>query len=469
MTQSYDLVVIGGGPAGYSAAIHAAQGGAGVALVERERMGGVCLNRGCIPSKALLHGAQVYQQVLQAMAWGIALPGQPMLDFARMAARKQEVVHRLSGGVTQLLRNHKVALFPGQGSIPQPGRVRTRSADGTESDLAARAILIATGSQPAFPPVPGADLPGVISGDAATELTVCPGRPVIVGGGVIGLELASLFHALGSQVTVVEMLPELLPGIGEVALTQQLTLSLRRRGVDIRLSSPVQAIVQGADGQHQVVLASPKGEERVTGDWVIMATGRRPCTAGLGLEALGVTMKGRAIAVDDSMRTNVPGLYAAGDCTGGVMLASVAYYEGLIAAENALGAYRRADYSAVPNAIFTIPELAGVGLTERQARERGIAVRVSRFPFSASGRAVAVGETEGQVRMVCEEGTERVLGVHILGPHATELIAEAALAVRLGLTATELAHTIHAHPTLGETIMEAAWMQLGGAIHYGHA
>ena len=485
MDQLYDLIVIGGGPAGYPAAIRAAQLGARVALVEKERLGGVCLNRGCIPTKALIHSAEVYQQVLEAAAFGVDLPGEPGLNFARMVTRKQEVVARLVGGVRHLLQNHSVALVSGWGTILELGRghpeacrracpggrsrVRVRSADGGEVELRAKAILVATGSQSAFPPVPGVDLPGVISGEEATELTELPKSLVIVGGGVIGLELASLFHALGVQVTVVEMQPRLLPGVSEVALTQRLTGSLRRRGVDIRLRAPVQAIAQGKGERKRVILASPRGEEVVEGDLVIMATGRQPRTTELGLEELEVAMAGRAIMVDEFMQTNLPGLYAAGDCTGGPMLASVACYEGLIAAENGLGSHRRADYRAVPSAIFTIPELASVGLTEREARERGIACRVSRFPFSASGRALALGDTEGQMRMICEEGTGRVLGTHIMGPHATELIAEASLAVRLGLTAAELAHTIHAHPTLSEVIMEAAWGQLSGAIHYRQA
>jgi dihydrolipoamide dehydrogenase len=464
--QPYDLVVIGGGPAGYPAAIRAAQMGARVALAEGAKLGGVCLNRGCIPTKALIHSAEVYQQVLQAAPFGVDLPGEPGLNFARIVAHKQQVVGQLVSGIDSLLRNHRVALFPGWGTILGAGQVGVRSADGEGVELEARAILIATGSQPAFPPVPGVDLPGVISGEDATELGELPERLVIVGGGVIGVELASLFHALGVQVTVVEMQPMLLPAVGEVALTQRLRGSMRRRGVDIRLEAPVQAIAQARGKCKRVILASPRGEEVVEGDLIIMATGRRPRTAGLGLEELGVTMQGQAIGVDALMQTNIPGLFAAGDCTGRSMLASVASYQGLIAAENALGSRRRADYRAVPNAIFTIPELASVGLTEREARELGIASRVSRFPFSASGRALALGDTEGQVRMICEEGTDRVLGVHIMGPHATELIAEASLAVRLGLTAAKLAHTIHAHPTLSEVILEAAWGQLGGAIHH---
>jgi dihydrolipoamide dehydrogenase len=466
--RSFDLVIVGGGPAGYPAAIRAAQLGASVALVEADRLGGVCLNRGCIPTKALIHSAEVYQQVCRAARFGIDLPGEPGLNFSHMVARKQEVVDRLVGGVGHLLRRHGIAVLRARGMVPQPGRVRLRSADGEETELAAKATLIATGSQPVFPPIPGAELPGVISGEEATELRQLPERLVIVGGGVIGLEMACLFHALGAQVTVVEMERSLLPGSGEVALTQRLTRSLRSRGVDIRLAVTVQAILPGAGDDRRVLLASRGGEEVIEADIVIMATGRRPRTAGLGLEELGVAMQGQAIKTDECMQTSIPGLYAAGDCTGGSLLASVASYEGMIAAENALGSCRRAEYHAVPSAVFTIPELASVGLTEREAKGRGIACRVSRFPFSASGRALALDDTEGQVRMVCEEGTGRVLGVHILGPHATELVAEASLAVRLGLTATDIAHTIHSHPTLSEAILETAWGQLDGAIHtYG--
>jgi dihydrolipoamide dehydrogenase len=466
VTQSYDLIVIGAGPAGYPAAIRAAQLGAKVALVEGEKLGGVCLNRGCIPTKALIHGAEVYQQVLQAIAFGVDLPGVPALNFAGMVARKQEIVHRLVSGVNHLLRNHKVTLLRGWATLLEAGRVQVRSANGEQSEVRAKAILIATGSEPTFPPIPGVELPGIISGEAATELRELPQRLVIVGGGVIGLEMASLFHALGVGVIVVEMQPTLLPGVGETALTQRLRGSLRRRGVDIRLRSPVKAIARGEGRCHRVILASHRGEEIVEGDLVIMATGRRPRTAALGLAELGVTMEGQSIVVDEFMQTSVAGLYAAGDCTGGSMLASVASYEGLIAAQNIMGSRRGADYRAVPNAIFTIPELASVGLTEHEASQQGTASRVSRFPFSASARALVLGDTEGQVRIVCDAATGRVLGVHIMGPHATELIAEASLAVRLGLTAAEVAHTIHAHPTLSEVILEAAWGQLDGAIHH---
>ena len=463
MTQphQYDIVIIGGGPGGYVAAIRAAQLGAKVVLVEKGRVGGTCLNRGCIPTKALVRSVEALQLVENAPAFGVIVE-EPAFDFARIMARKDEIVARLVGGVEGLLKAHRVEVVSGTATIPKAGLVLVRVANG-DHRLAAKNIIIATGSVPARPPIAGLDAPGVLTSADVLELKEAPDSLAVIGGGVIGLEFASIFHALGTRVIVLEMLPTLLPTVdGELA--RRYKSYLQREGVEVRLRARVEEIRPKADGL--AVRVADSGEE-VEAEKVLVATGRVPCTEGLGLDELGVKRERGAIVVDEHLATNVPGVYAIGDVTGGVMLAHLASRQGEVAVENILGHPVAMDYRAVPNCVFTLPEIAGVGLTEQAAKAEGLDYEVARFPFAASGRALTIGETTGLVKLICESESGKVLGVHIMGPHASDLIAEGALAIQMGATARDIAETIHAHPTLPEAIMEAAKAAaFGQAIHY---
>jgi len=465
----YDVVIIGGGPGGYVAAIRAAQLGAKVALVEKERIGGTCLNHGCIPTKTLVRSVEAYVLAKQAARYGVDISGRIDVNFPQMMARKDEVVDTLVTSVIELVKGHKVDIYEGLGTILKPGLVQVKmDVGGSESSvqqLAARSIIIATGSVPARLPTPGLDLPGVLTSRDLLVLKELPQSLAIVGGGVIGVEFASIFNALGTKVTVVEMLPHLLPPVDR-KLSRRFQRMLSAQGVEIKLNAPVQEIGL-ENGRLQVRFSSAKGEGAVEAERVLVAVGRWPYSEGLGVGELGIKMDGRRILVNEFMETSVPGVYAIGDVLGTYMLAHVASYEGEVAVENALGYQRAADYRAVPYCVFTNPELAGVGLGEREAKERDLDYQVVRFPFSASGRALAMGETEGQVKMVCEKGSGRVLGLHIMGPRASDLIAEGALAIQLGATAEDVAQTIHAHPTLPEAVMEAAKAAaFGEAIHF---
>lgn len=465
MIETYDLAIIGAGPGGYVAAIRGAQLGAQVALVERERVGGICLNHGCIPTKALLYSAEVLRLAREGEKYGVLGAAEARPDFARMQERKREVVNTLTGGVEKLLRDHGVRLFDGTATLEDPHTVRVSRDGGAEAAFRAGKLLLATGSEPSPLPVPGATLPGVLDSRDLLQLADIPPALVVIGAGVIGLEMAVLLRLLGSQVTVVEMLPNILPPV-EPELAKRFTVTLRQMGIALQLGARVTAIVQGDDGRLGVQFAGKKGDEVAWGDKVLVATGRRPTAGGLDLEHLGIARNGRAIAVNAHLETSVPGIYAIGDCTGGALLAHRASYHGEVAVENALGHPREADERAIPYCVYTWPELAGVGLTLAQAQEAGRPAAEARFPFTANGRALTMGEAGGQVRLVYdpEEGT--ILGMHMLGPHVSELLAEATLAVQNRLKVRQMADTCHAHPTLSEALMEVAKAAAHGeAIH----
>ncbi len=462
VSEPFELAILGGGPAGYVAALRAVQLGARCALFEKQSVGGTCLNRGCIPTKALIRSAEVLLEARDAAQYGVTVGGPISADLPRMMARKGEVVRTLVTGVEGLLAAGKVSVIRHEATLTARSEEGFHITAGGEA-FDARKVIVATGSIPARLPVPGSELPGVITSTEALELDRIPKEIVIAGGNVIGLEFASLFWALGSKVTVLEMLPGILPATDERFSARLLAL-MRARGVAILTGAKVVAIERD-ESRLKARYETTQGESSVIGDTVLLATGQRPYTEGLGLQELGVVMNRRAIAVNKLLQTNVSGLFAAGDCTGGQMLAHVASHHGVLAAENALGAHRQMDLRTVPACIFTMPEIASVGLTERQAKDQGITTTVGRFPFAALGRAISLGETEGQVRLVCEAGSGKVLGMHVMGPHASDLIAEGALAVGLGLTARQLADTIHAHPTLPEAVAEAALGVYGEAIH----
>ena len=449
----FDLTVVGSGPGGYVAAIHAARLGGRVAILEQKESewGGTCLNWGCIPTKALIQSAEVLQAVRRAGEFGVRV-GEPEVDWPSMQARKDRVVTGLRDGVRRLLKANGVEMVTARGRLLGGTRV---SADGRELD--SRHVLLAPGSLVALPPFPGAEL-GLTS-DTILGLEQLPESLLIIGGGVVGMEFAGVFDLLGTQVTVVEMLDQLLAPLDpEVAgRFQQL---MGRRGVRFHLGARVEAIERAGAG---FKVRSSAGD--LEAEQVLVATGRRPNTADLGLEAAGVATDRSAIAVDQHLRTNQEGIYAIGDATGISMLAHAASYQGELAVTNALAEKRiSADYTSIPACVYTDPEIAYVGTSEAKARAEGVEVRVGQFPFSALGRAQVLGETQGLVKVVADaEGY--LLGVTIMGPRATDLIAEAALALNQGLSAAELAHTVHAHPTLPEALAEAALDVDRRAVH----
>ncbi len=462
--QSFDVAILGGGPGGYVAALRAAQLGARVVLVEKERVGGTCLNIGCIPTKALTTSADLLVNVRRANEFGITiLNAAPHLPS--LMTYKQATVDALVGGVEQLLKERKVTLLRGEGYVLQPDRLRVTDRQGIVTEIAAKHIILAPGSITARPPIPGLDLPGVITSTEALNIDTVPERLIVVGSGVIGLEFACIYEALGSRVTILEMMPTILPGAADEAIAKRLALSLRRRGMTIHTGATVQAIEPDECGL-RVTFNNANGPNTVEGERVLVAVGRWPNTDGSGLRELGVKLNGRAIAVDQHLATNIPNVWAIGDAVGGWMLAHKAMVEGRVVAENVTDGQRTIDYRSVPNVIFTRPEVASVGLTEAQARAQGADVKIAQFPFSANPRARILGEAEGLVKLVCEVSSGRVLGVHLMGPHATDLIAEGALAIQVGATADDLAWTTHAHPTLPEAILEAALGFRDATLHF---
>ena len=466
--REYDIIIVGGGPGGYVCAIRAAQVGARVALVEKEFIGGMCLNWGCIPTKALVASLEVFETIRDAAKYGIDA-GPPTANFPRMMERKDQIVLQLRKGVEELLKGYKVDIVRGTGTIINPRLVRAAGLPpdergNTTRDLPCRNIIIATGSLPQVLNVPGSDNPRVITARGALDLKGIPKSMIVIGGGVTAIEFIRLLRPLGTQMQIVKRSPKILPEVDE-EIGRRYQQLLKSDGVAINIGARVREIVP-VDSGVRLIYDTDEGEKKIDAEYLLMAAGNVPYTRGLGLENLNVAMNKGAIVVDEFMHTNVPGISAIGDATGGAMLAHVATYQGEIAAENAMGRRRRADYRAVPAAIFASPEIAGVGVTEDEARAAGTEFTVSRFPFSALGKAVAIGKTVGFVKMVCEKSTGAVIGVHIMGPHASDLIAEAALAIQIEAAAEDVAHTIHTHPTLPEAIMEAAQGQLLGYIHY---
>jgi dihydrolipoamide dehydrogenase len=464
MSNGYDVAILGAGPGGYVAALRAAQRGAIVALVEKERVGGTCLNVGCIPTKALTTATRLLVEARRGADFGLTIP-EVEPDLPALMAYKQETADNLVSAVERLLEELEVTLVRGRGRLVEPGTLHVTDRDGGTTQVSAAHVILAPGSVTARPAIPGLDLAGVTTSTEALTIASVPEHLIVVGGGVIGLEFASIYEALGSRVTILEMMPTLLPGVVGKRLAKRLAITLHRRGMDVQLQARVERI-EPAVSSLRVVFEGRRGEESVEGERVLIAVGRWPNTENLGLEEVGVEMDGRTIAVDEHLQTSVPNVWAIGDAVGGPMLAHKAMVDGRVAAENALGGGRSVDYRSVPNVIFTRPEVASVGLTHDEARERGLGVKATKFPFSAAPKAQILGETEGLIQLVCERESGRVLGVHMMGPHVTDLIAEGALAVQMGATADDLAWTTHAHPTLPEAMLEAALGFRDATIHY---
>ncbi len=457
MTE-FDIAVIGGGPGGYVAAIRAAQQGACVCLVERAEVGGTCLNRGCIPTKALYSTALMLQRLRHVGAHGIDLT-EMRFDYARAAARKDEVVSKLVGGVEQLLKGNGVEIFRGEASLEGPGKVKIRRQEVT-GHIRAKSIILATGSLAARPKSLSIDGKNVLTSNEILAIKELPKSLLIIGGGYIGCEFASIFSALGCEVTVVEQLPTLLARSDRQAV-REVEKSFREQGVQVFTDTSVEALEIG-EGEVAVRLS---GDRILQVEKVLVAVGRVPNSAGFGFEEVGVKMDKGAVLVDAGMRTSVNGIYAIGDLTNIIQLAHVASYQGEIAVTNALGGEAQADYQVVPSAIFTLPEIGQVGLSEEECKEKGLAVNVGRFAYQASSKAQCDGETRGFAKMLTGKEDGRIVGATVVGEEASALIAEIAAAMQQKMTAAGLAAVIHAHPTLPEMIREAAEDTEGLAVH----
>ena len=457
---TFDVIVIGGGPGGYVAAIRAAQLGAKILLVEKDQLGGTCVNRGCIPTKAMLADAKLYDQAKHSAVLKIE---SLRIDMKQLLLRKDEVVKRLVTGVQFLINNNGITFFQGKAKFVDQKTIEVEGQKGKEQFEGQR-IIIATGSVSAQ--IPNVDVDGkvILTSTEMLELSSIPKELIIIGGGVIGMEFACLFNSLGSKVTVIEMLPEIISTEdGEVI--RGLTTLLKKKNIQIYTDTKVKE-AKVKKGHAEVTVVDKEGKEVLfKAEKALMAVGRSPYADGLGLEKINIAFNGKFIKVNEKMETNIPWIYAIGDVTGNQMLAHKASAEGIVAAENISGHKTHADYSKIPNCIYTFPEVASIGLTEKQAKEKGLQVRIGRYPFQSNGRALAMGESEGFVKVIADKDLGQVVGVHILGSHATDMIGGPVLAMVLETTVEEMGKTIQAHPTLNEALSEAALDAIKEAIH----
>ena len=463
--QSADVVVIGGGPGGYVAAIRAAQLGLSTVCVEMDKtLGGTCVNVGCIPSKALLTSSEHFEFAkTHAGDHGVKLSG-IALDLATMMKRKDDVVGQNTRGIEFLFRKNKVTWARGRGALGVGNVVTVSGPDGQTATYRARNVIIATGSVPTELPFLAFDEERVLSNVGALRIPAVPRHLIVIGGGVIGLELGSVWRRLGAKVTVVELMPNILPGMDD-DVVKELDKVLRKQGLDIRTATRV---ISGARKGDAVSIEVEKdgSKETLTGDYVLVSVGRKPALAGIDAPKLGLNLSKRGeILVDDEMRTNLPNVFAIGDCVPGPMLAHKAEEEGVVAAEVIAGKPAHMHYKSIPSVVYTWPEIASVGLTERQVKESGREYRAGKFPFSANGRARSMGESTGFVKFVSDARTDELLGCHMIGPNTSELIAEVVLGFEYRASADDLGMTVHAHPTLAEVTKEAALAALGRALH----
>lgn len=478
--QRFDAVVIGAGPGGYPAAIRLGQHKVKTAVIEREYMGGVCLNVGCIPSKALIHAAKMYDKIGHAGELGISIPGKPSIDVAKLQTWKSGVVSKLTGGVRTLLKGNGVEIIEGTAKLEKPGpdghRITVQTKAGMQT-IVTKNVVIATGSRPME--IPGFAIGSagagsesaqsrIIDSTGALALGEVPPRLIVIGGGYIGLELGMVYAKFGSKVTVVEALPRILAAMDRdcVGVVER---KLRKMGIEVLTNTAAKSWQDAGDRAVLTVEigGSPAKTATIDADKILLSIGRRPNSEHLGLEAAGVATDKRGyVTVDDHLRTNVPGIYAIGDVIGGMMLAHKATHEGEVVAELIAGRKAAMDVRTIPAVVFTDPEIASTGLTEDDARAKGITnLRVGKFPFAALGRALSVNDTEGFAKVVIDGATRQVLGVHIVGNGAGDLISEGSLAIEMGAVADDLRLTIHPHPTLSEAVMEAAAASVGEAVH----
>jgi len=455
------IVVLGAGPGGYVAALRAAGKGAAVTLVEKDLVGGTCLNRGCIPTKALLASAEALSRARSGEEYGFTVAGEILPDFARMMERKTQVVTRLRDGVELLLKKAGVQVIRGTGRLTSDRSLLVETEDGSVEVIADK-IIVATGSEPARLPAFDFDHPTILTSTEALDLETIPASMLIIGAGVIGCEFASFFSELGAQVTMVEMMPQMLP-LEDKRLAKQFQGVCKRRGMQVLLKTKVESISEYAD-DHVVARLSDGSDLKV--EKILISVGRTPNTEGLGLETAGVAVDARGyVVVDDYLETSAPGVYAIGDVNGGMLLAHVASYEAFVAVDNCLGVGRKRDLRSTPSCTYTSPEVASVGLNEEQATEHGYQPISGTYRFSALGKALAMGEDAGYVQLLADKDTDLVLGASMMGPHVTDIIHEVAVAIQNGLTVKQLGETIHAHPTIAEALMEAAHDLHGGSVH----
>ncbi len=458
-----DIVIIGSGPGGYVAAIRAAQLGGKVTLVEKEELGGTCLNWGCIPTKALLRGVELLETLKGGRDFGIQV-GELAVDFSRLQVRKDRTVKTLVSGVAGLMNANGIEVVKGRAKLLSAQEIEVFEEARGRVTYRARKIILATGSRSADLPVSGAQGPDVMDSNGALRLTRVPESLVVIGAGPIGLEFGTIFAALGSRVTILEMMSQILPN-EDPEVASALERSLRRFQIQTLTNCRVQEIRQASEGKRKVIASTEKGEVALEAQRILLAVGRKANWEELGLPEAGIRFQKKGIEVNEKMETNIPGIYAIGDVTGQVLLAHFAMAQGVVAAENALGHEARMDHRVVPRCVYTLPEVASVGMTEKEAQEAGYPLKIGRFPFAGNGKATIIGERTGMVKMITEARYGEILGVHIFGPHATDLIGEAVLAMRLEGTAADLGRTIHPHPTLTEPLMEAALDVDGGAFH----
>ena len=447
---TYDIVIIGSGPGGGDAAVRATQLGAKVCVVEKRDFGGTCVNRGCIPTKSILKSAHLFHEIKKASEFGIHV-GEPTVDFAEVMERKAGIVSNLSQGIELLLGSHNAHIVKGEGRIAKPGLVEVEKQDGSVEQLDTRNIIIATGSEPGYIPIFREDKGNVINSDDVLASTELPKSVVIIGGGVIGSEIACMYNAFGVDVTIVEILPYILSTEdGQIARYMQGILA--RRGIQIFTKAK---ITDAVDNGEEVTINLESGQTLKV-DKAILCVGRARNSANIGLQEMDVDIERGRIIVNEKLETNVEGVYAIGDVSAPIQLAHVATAEGMIAVANCMGQDKKMSHDVVPSGIFTWPEIGSVGLRTEQARKQGIRPKTGRFLFASSGKAAAVGETEGFVKVLADPESDKILGVHIIGDRATDLIHEAAVAMQNGITTKELAEVIHSHPTMSESIMEAA-------------
>ncbi len=458
--EGYDLAILGAGPGGYVAAIRAAQMGARVLLIEKDELGGICLNRGCIPTKSFLSDIKIYKRVRGS---DIFINGSAVsIDMKKMVARKNKVIETIKRGVSLLLQSQKITFVKGFGRFLDTKTIEV-SSDGKVEAMKAENIIIATGSQVASLPTVKIDGKMILSSDEVLDLIEIPKNILIIGGGVIGVEFATIFNGLGTKVTIIEMLPQIISTEDE-EVVRGLKILMEKQGIEILTQVKV-LHVSPQKGIVEVTVEREGKEEKLFGEKVIMAVGRIPNTERLDLESIGVQKEGKFIKVNSRMETNIEGVYAIGDVVGKMMLAHVASAEGIVAVENIMGRVHEVDYEKIPSCIYTFPEVASVGLKESEARKKGYDIQVGKFPYLNNGKALAMGEAEGFVKIVAERELGQILGVHILGEQATELIGECLLAMNVEASIEDLGEVVKGHPTISETIMEASLDWQNRAIH----